>query len=99
MQVVELVGPGGDDLAWAATLLPEKDAAVLAAARAAAADVLLTGDLQHFGSLMTRRDLALRVSTVREFLLGGGARPERPRAHPSRTDHRPARHARSRRKA
>ncbi len=99
MQVVGLVGPGSEHLAWAAALLPEKDAAVLAAARAAASDVLLTGDLRHFGALMTRTDLTPRVSTVRELLLRGGPRPEPPIARSPRTGTRPARQRRSRRKA
>ena len=99
MQSVGLVGPGNEHASWVIARLPEKDAAVLAAARAASADVLLTGDLRHFGSLMTRADLPLHVATVREFLLKGalglerstsrsprsGVRPERQRKHRGRT--------------
>jgi uncharacterized protein len=71
MQAVGLVAPGEEHTLWAATLLPEKDAVVLAAARGAGADVLLTGDLRHFASLMTLGDLTPRVTTVRAFLLHG----------------------------
>lgn len=52
-------------------LLPEKDAPVLAAALGAGADVLVTGDLKHFGGLMKRDDLPLRVRSPRAFLLDG----------------------------
>ena len=51
-------------------LLPEKDAHVLAAALANEADVLLTGDVRHFGALMIGTDLPIRVCTIRSFLLG-----------------------------
>jgi uncharacterized protein len=72
LDVVEIVPPGGpDDVKIAESLVVLKDAAVLASALAARADVLLTGDLRHFGELMTRTDLPLRVRTVRAFLLGG----------------------------
>lgn len=54
-----------------ADLVPEKDVPVLAAAVSAEADVLLTGDVTHFGSLMQRDDLPLRVRTPRAFLLEG----------------------------
>lgn len=49
--------------------LPEKDAPVYAAAVSAGAAVLLTGDVKHFGALMERDDLAVRVQTIRDFLL------------------------------
>ncbi len=49
--------------------LNAKDLPVLAAAVAAGLDVLLTGDIRHFGPLMTRSDLPLRVMSVRDFLL------------------------------
>jgi len=49
--------------------LPVKDMPVLAAAVTAQAPVLLTGDVQHFGRLMARRDLPIQVMTIREFLL------------------------------
>jgi uncharacterized protein len=71
MQAVGLVGAGDEHVAWAAALLPEKDAAVLAAASGAGAAVLITGDLRHFASLMTLGDLTPRVTTVRGFLLTG----------------------------
>ena len=52
-----------------AAMLPEKDGPIYAAAVAARAEVLLTGDRKHFGELMARTDLPLQVQTVRDFLL------------------------------
>jgi predicted nucleic acid-binding protein len=63
--------PLPEALASARRLVPEKDAPVLAAALAARADVLVTGDLKHFGALMDRGDLPLRVPSPRAFLLEG----------------------------
>jgi predicted nucleic acid-binding protein len=60
-----------EHLAWAASLVQADDVHVLAAARRAGADVLLTGDTRHFGALMERDDLGLRVRTPRAFLLEG----------------------------
>ena len=54
--------------------LNAKDLPVLAAAVAAGVDALLTGDVRHFGPLMTLRDLPLRIMTLREFLLFGPVR-------------------------
>lgn len=50
--------------------LPEDDALVFAAAVESGSQVFLTGNTRHFGSLMTRGDLALRVATVRAWLDG-----------------------------
>ena len=58
-------------LAWARKLVPDQDAPVLAAAVAAGAYVLVTGDLRHFGPLMERRALPIRVRTLRAFLIEG----------------------------
>jgi predicted nucleic acid-binding protein len=58
---------------WAKRLIDTEDVHVLASARSAGADVLLTGDVTHFGVLMDRDDLGLRVSTPRAFLLEGPA--------------------------
>ena len=69
MLLVCVVKNDADHMPWALSLLPEKDAPVLAAARAAAADVLLTGDLRHFAHLMRRADLPVSVMTVRTLLL------------------------------
>ena len=63
--------PPSEVLASARRFVPDKDAPVLAAALAARADVLVTGDLKHFGALMDRDDLPLRVRTPRAFLLEG----------------------------
>lgn len=52
--------------------LPSKDVPVYAAAVETGADMLLTGDLKHFGPLMDRDDLPVRVMTVRTFLLAPG---------------------------
>ncbi|HNQ98765.1 MAG TPA: PIN domain-containing protein [Trueperaceae bacterium] len=57
------VVPGG--------LLAQKDVPVYAAAVAARAAVLLTGDTKHFSHLMERSDLPLRVMTVARFLRTG----------------------------
>jgi predicted nucleic acid-binding protein len=71
MAIVHEVPDGRAEIDWARTLVHNKDAPVLAAAVATSADVLVTGDLKHFTSLMTRTDLPLRVRTVRAFLLEG----------------------------
>jgi predicted nucleic acid-binding protein len=63
--------PTSQQLAAARRFVPEKDAPVLAAALAVRADVLVTGDLKHFGPLMERDDLPLRVRSPRAFLLEG----------------------------
>ncbi len=56
---------------WASALVHGGDVHVLAAARALGADVLVTGDVTHFGGLMERADLPLKVRTPRAFLLEG----------------------------
>jgi predicted nucleic acid-binding protein len=48
--------------------LNDKDRPVFDAAIAAGVDVLLTGDIRHFGLLMKRSDLPLRKNTLRTFL-------------------------------
>ncbi len=63
--------PPSEVLASARRFVAEKDVPVLAAALAARADVLVTGDLKHFGALMDRDDLPLRVRSPRAFLLEG----------------------------
>jgi predicted nucleic acid-binding protein len=63
--------PLPEALASARRFVPEKDAPVLAAALAVRADVLVTGDLKHFGALKDRGDLPLRVRSPRAFLLEG----------------------------
>ncbi|GAA6736436.1 PIN domain-containing protein [Thermus oshimai] len=60
--------PEARPLPWMMDLLPEKDLPVLAAAVAARATHLLTGDLRHFGPLMGREDLPLRVLTPAAFI-------------------------------
>ena len=60
-----------DDLEWAATSIHPDDAHVLAATRTAGASVLVTGDTTHFGHLMGRRDLGIRVMTLRTLLVEG----------------------------
>ncbi len=71
MRYVKLARSGDEYVEWARSLLPEKDAPVLAAAVAAGAAFLITGDRKHFGPLMDREDLPLRVYTIRSFLLYG----------------------------
>jgi len=65
---IELVDPLLAVLPWAEEKLPEDDAWVVAAAVASHADVLLTGNTRHFGWMMTRDDLPIRVRTVRAWL-------------------------------
>ncbi|MBM4782626.1 MAG: PIN domain-containing protein [Archangiaceae bacterium] len=67
---IELVDPAPAALPWAEGKLPEDDAWVVAAAVGCGADVLLTGNTRHFGWMMTRDDLPLRVRTVRVWLEG-----------------------------
>ncbi len=64
---VKLVAEAEPD-PWMTGLVPEKDLPVLAAAVASRASVLLTGDVRHFGALMGREDLPLRVLTPAEFI-------------------------------
>jgi len=67
VSVGEALEPNEEELEKARRVLPEKDAPVLAAALATEASVLTTGDVKHFGSLMQRRDLKLRIRTPRPF--------------------------------
>lgn len=54
---------------WAMTLgLPLKDAPILGAAVAASADVLVTGDLRHFGNLYDQTLRGVRVLTPQSAL-------------------------------
>jgi len=56
-------------LRWARSQgLPEEDAPILAAAVAARADVLVTGDRGHFGHLFGRTVRGLRVLSLAETL-------------------------------
>ncbi len=71
MEVEPAPNPTAQQIAEARRLVPEKDAPVLAAAVAVGAVVLVTGDLKHFGGLMERDDLPLRVRSPRAFLLEG----------------------------
>jgi len=71
MEAVVTVPEAISDLPWAEGLVVSKDAPVLAATARAGAEALITGDLTHFGPLMERDDLPLRVRTVRAFLLEG----------------------------
>ena len=70
---IELVDPPLATLPWAEGKLPEDDSWVVAAAVASNANVLLTGNTRHFGSMMTRDDLPIRVRTVRAWLEETGA--------------------------
>jgi len=65
---VEIVREGGPSEVAAASMLPAKDAPILAAAIAARCDWLITGDAQHFGSLFRRRVGGVRVGTAAEAL-------------------------------
>lgn len=51
-------------LLWASQYVPAKDAPILAAAVAARADLLVTGDRAHFGALYGRRFEATEVVSL-----------------------------------
>lgn len=65
---IELVEPPLLVLPWVEGKIPEDDAWVVAAAVGCSANVLLTGNTRHFGWMMTRDDLPIRVRTVRAWL-------------------------------
>ncbi len=67
LRSVRLV-PEAEPEPWMAELLPQKDRPILAAAAASGCRVLLTGDTRHFGRLMERDDLPLRVLTPAHFV-------------------------------
>lgn len=68
LEQVDEVPASPAHLERAATLVPDKDRAVLAAAFGAGAQVLITGDIKHFGALMNRTDLGLQIRTIKPFL-------------------------------
>jgi predicted nucleic acid-binding protein len=60
---------GPDSVAWAQTLpLPGKDAPIMAAAVACGADLMVTGDRQHFGRLFGKIVEGVQVASPRESL-------------------------------
>jgi predicted nucleic acid-binding protein len=65
---VELTSAPAALVPWSAEKLPEDDGWVLAGAVEAQATVLLTGNTRHFGWMMDRTDLPIRVFTVRAYL-------------------------------
>lgn len=66
---LELVGEASAELVqWAEELLPPKDAPILAAAVAAEADALVTGDRRHFGELFGQTIGGVAVLTPRQAL-------------------------------
>jgi predicted nucleic acid-binding protein len=71
MKNVSQVPEAPERFEWSRRHVPEKDVAVLSAAVGCMADVLLTGDIADFGSLMKRTEFPIRVQTVRAFLTGG----------------------------
>jgi predicted nucleic acid-binding protein len=70
LKIVRIAGEGGPGLvAWAAGYgLPENDAPILAAAAAARADLLVTGDRRHFGHLYGEVLAGVQMVTLREAL-------------------------------
>ncbi|EKD28167.1 MAG: hypothetical protein ACD_79C00408G0002 [uncultured bacterium] len=54
---------------WAKDLLPEKDALILETAVQHKMKYLITGDKKHFGKLMERNDLKIKILTIKSFLL------------------------------
>jgi len=67
LRSVRLV-PEAEPEPWMVGRLPQKDLPILAAAAAAGCRVLLTGDTRHFGRLMKRDDLPLRILTPAHFV-------------------------------
>lgn len=67
---LELVGEPTEAMTAlsAAEGLPEKDAPILAAAVAAAADLLVTGDRRHFGGLFGRTVHGVRILSLADGL-------------------------------
>ena len=65
--------PGAPSIAWATSLgLPAKDAPILAAAYEARSNLLVTGDLTHFGHLLGKRHrgiVVLRPAEAIEILI------------------------------
>jgi uncharacterized protein len=59
---------GSQHMDWATDLVHIDDVHVLAAAKAAEADIFLTGDTTHFGPLMERTDVGMRVMTPWAFV-------------------------------
>lgn len=55
-------------IVWAHDLLPAKDAPILAAAVAAGAELLVTGDRAHFGALYGRKFEGMEVVSLAEGL-------------------------------
>jgi uncharacterized protein len=76
---VELVEAPLASLPWTEGKIPEDDAWVVAAAVGSNAHVLLTGNTRHFGWMMTRDDLPLRVRTVRAWLEETSGAEQQPR--------------------
>ena len=71
LKQVTLVEEAYDRFVWARAFVPEKDVPVLSSAVGCSADVLLTGDIADFGSLMKKSNFPILVRTVRAFLLKG----------------------------
>ena len=67
LRSVRLV-PEAEPEPWMMGRLPQKDLPILAAAAASGCRVLLTGDARHFGRLMERDDLPLRILTPARFV-------------------------------
>lgn len=59
---------GHEHLVLASELIPGEDAHVLAAALGADAGWLITGDVTHFGHLMTAKHAPIKVRRLRDFL-------------------------------
>lgn len=74
MRYVLIVPEASPSYDLAAHDLPTKDIPVWRAANAARAEVLVTEDVKHFGDLMRKEGLAVRVMTLASFLRAGGRR-------------------------
>ena len=65
-----IAAPGAEEIKWAAEVVAEKDAHVLAAALKARADALLTLDRKHLLAPAVRAASACAIQTPGEFLQG-----------------------------
>lgn len=68
MENIEIVGTDAEISTTFEVVLPDKDRPILAAAIAANADFLLTGDIKHFGAYFSKTICGVRVERPAEFL-------------------------------
>jgi predicted nucleic acid-binding protein len=72
LRIVDAARTAGEEhVEMAREFVQAHDVHVIASAIACGAAILVTGDRKHFGHLMSRDDLPLRVRTPRDFVLDG----------------------------